>query len=171
MAAQKISVYLGAGTFANRPASPDVPTGGSAFYYATDTMLLYVYDGSSWHVTVKHVIAIAVSDEGTSLTAGAGKVTFRMPYAMTLLDIRASVTVAPTDADLIVDVNEGGASILDSNKLTIDATEKTSTTSSAPVGIADDALADDTEITIDIDQIGSTLAGAGLKVYLIGVPA
>ena len=27
------------------------------------------------------------------------------------------------------------------------------------------------EITIDIDQIGATTAGAGLKIYLIGVKA
>jgi len=29
-------------------------------------------------------------------------------------------------------------------------------------------LADDAEITIDIDQVGSTVAGAGLKIWLIG---
>ena len=34
--------------------------------------------------------------------------------------------------------------------------------------ISDSSLADDSEITIDIDQIGSSTAGAGLKVYLIG---
>jgi hypothetical protein len=37
--------------------------------------------------------------------------------------------------------------------------------------ISDSALADDAEITIDIDQIGGTVAGAGLKVWLIGVRA
>ena len=30
------------------------------------------------------------------------------------------------------------------------------------------ALADNALITIDIDQVGSSTAGAGLKVYLIG---
>jgi hypothetical protein len=33
------------------------------------------------------------------------------------------------------------------------------------------ALTDDAEITIDIDQVGSTVAGTGLKVYLIGTRA
>ena len=90
---------------------------------------------------------------------------------MTLLDVRASVTTAPTGADLVVDINETGASVLDSNKLTIDAGEKTSTTAATAAVITDADLADDAEITVDIDQIGSSVAGTGLKVYLIGVPA
>ena len=113
---------------------------------------------------------IAVSDETTALTTGLAKVTFRMPYAFTLSAVRASLTTAATGANLIVDINEGGASIL-STKLSIDATELTSTTATTPVVISDANLADDAQMTIDIDQIGSTVAGAGLKVYLIGVKA
>lgn len=112
----------------------------------------------------------AVSDEATALTAGTAKLTFRMPCAMTVTSVRASVGTAPTGSTLIVDINENGTSIL-STKLSIDATEKTSTTAAVPAVISDSALADDAEITIDIDQIGSTIAGAGLKVTLIGTRA
>ena len=112
-------------------------------------------------------LIVACSDESTALTTGAAKVTFRMPYNMKLTDVRASVGTAPTGATIIVDINEGGSTIL-STELTIDASEKTSTTASVPVVISDDDLADDAEITIDIDQIGSTIAGAGLKVTFIG---
>lgn len=112
-------------------------------------------------------IQIACSDETTALTAGTAKVTFRMPYAFTLTGVRASVTTAPTGSVLTVDINEGGTTIL-STKLTIDATEKTSTTAATAVVISDTSLADDAEITIDIDGVGSTIAGAGLKVTLIG---
>ena len=115
-------------------------------------------------------IPIAVSDEATALTTGTAKVTFRMPFSFTLTAVRASVTTAPTGSVLTVDINEGGASIL-STKLTIDASEKTSTTAATPTVISDTALADDAEITIDIDTVGSTVAGAGLKVYLIGTVA
>lgn len=115
-------------------------------------------------------IAIACGDETTALTTGTGKVTFRMPYAFTLTDVRSSVTTAPTGGTLLtVDVNEAGSTIL-STKLTFDASEKTTTTAATPRVISDTALADDAEITIDIDAVGSTIAGAGLKVYLIGVP-
>jgi hypothetical protein len=93
-----------------------------------------------------------------------------MPFAMTLTGIRSSVTTAPTGSTLVVDLNEGGTSVL-STKLSIDATEKTSVTAATAAVISDSALADDAEMTIDIDQIGSTIAGAGLKVTLIGTRA
>jgi hypothetical protein len=113
------------------------------------------------------VLAIACSDETSALTAGTTKVTFRMPYAFTLTSVRAQVNTAPTGATLIVDINESGVSIL-STKLSIDVSEKTSVTAATPAVISDTALADDAEITIDIDQVGSTVAGKGLKVYLLG---
>lgn len=109
----------------------------------------------------------AISDELTALTAGAGKLTFRMPHGMTLTGVRASVKTAPTGATIIVDINEGGSTIL-STKLSIDATEKTSTTAASAAVISDATLADDAEITVDIDQVGSTIAGVGLKIVLIG---
>lgn len=115
-------------------------------------------------------IIIACSDETTALTAGSAKVTFRMPYAFTLSAVRASLTTAQTSGSILtVDINEGGASII-STKLTIDNTEKSSATAATAVVISDTSLADDAEITIDIDQIGDGTA-KGLKVYLIGVPA
>ena len=121
-------------------------------------------------LTVPVEIGLACSDEDTALTTGTGKITFRMPYAMTLTAVRASVKTAPTGSTLVVDINEAGTSVL-STKLSIDATEKTSTTAATAAVISDSALADDAEITIDIDQIGATIAGAGLKVWLIGVRA
>lgn len=115
-------------------------------------------------------IPIAVSDETTNITTGTAKVTFRMPFAFTLSAVRASLTTAQAGGSIFtVDINEGGASIL-STKLTIDNTEKTSTTAATPPVISDPDLADDAEITIDVDQVG-TAGAKGLKVYLIGVPA
>lgn len=136
---------------------------GSDFDYRAGTGGVHGQSASSGQV----VIPIAVSDETTALTTGNAKVTFRMPFAMTLTAVRSSVTTAPTGSTLVVDINESGSTIL-STKLSIDASEKTSTTAATPAVISDSALADDAEITIDIDQIGSTVAGAGLKVYLIG---
>jgi hypothetical protein len=124
-------------------------------------------NGDTGTVFVAVPIIIACSDETTALTTGTAKATFRMPYAMTLTGVRASVTTAPTGAVLTVDINEAGNTIL-STKLTIDAGEKTSTTAAIPAVMSDTSLADDAEMTIDIDTVGSTVAGAGLKVMLIG---
>jgi hypothetical protein len=112
-------------------------------------------------------LVVAASDETTALTTGTAKITFRMPRAVTLTAVRASLTTAQTSGTIFtVDINESGTSIL-STKLTIDNTEKTSTTAANPPVISDTALADDAEITIDIDQIGDGTA-KGLKVMLIG---
>jgi hypothetical protein len=117
------------------------------------------------HQRDSDVIVIPVGDESTALTTGTAKISFRMPFAATLLAVRASVNTAPTGSTLIVDINEGGTSLL-GTKLSIDATELTSTTAASAATITDSSLADDALITIDIDQIGSTIAGAGLKVSL-----
>lgn len=112
------------------------------------------------------VIQLACSDETSPLTTGQ-KISFRMPYAMTLSAVRASLVTTQASGNIFtVDINEGGTTIL-STKLTIDNGEKTSTTAATPAVISDTALADDAEITIDVDQIGNSTA-KGLKVYLIG---
>lgn len=112
-------------------------------------------------------LVIACSDETTALTTGTAKVTFRMPYAFTLSGIRGSLTTAQTSGSIFtVDVNESGTTIL-STKITIDNTEKTSTTAATAPVISDASIADDAEITIDIDQIGDGTA-KGLKIVLIG---
>lgn len=50
--------------------------------------------------------------------------------------------------------------------LTIDATEKTSTTAATAPVISDSAIAANAVMTVDIDQIGSTIAGAGAKIII-----
>ena len=112
-------------------------------------------------------LVVAVTDETTAISAGVNALTFRMPHAMTLTEVRANVKTAPTGSAITVDINESGSTIL-STKLTIDATEKTSVTAATPAAISDTALADDAEITVDLDTVGSTLSGVGLKLALIG---
>ncbi len=141
----------------------------------TDLLLISDYNGSTYdskYVTgaevMQEVIQVAVSDETTALTTGTAKLTFRMPFAMTVTEVRASLSTAgTTSGTTTIDINEGGTSIL-STKLTIDATEKTSTTAATAAVISDSALADDAEITIDIDAISTGATEAGLKVTLIG---
>jgi hypothetical protein len=121
-------------------------------------------------VVIPYDLVLAASDESTDLTTGIA-LTFRMPRAMTVTEVRTSTTTAATGATLLeVDILEGGVSILFTN-ITQDAGEKTSVTATTPPVISDSALADNAEITIDIVNIGNTTAGQGLKVYLIGTPA
>ena len=115
-------------------------------------------------------ITVAVTDETTVLTTGTSKITFRVP-AMTLTEVRASLTTAGTGAAKVaITVNVNAVNIFSSGGtgLTIDATEKTSVTASVPnvIGIA--AVPDDAEITIDIDTVDTDNVATGLKVALIG---
>lgn len=115
-------------------------------------------------------IIISVGDETTPITAGAAKVTFRMPYRFVLTAVRSNLKTAQATSGagglVTVNINEGGVSLL-STKLTIDNTEKTSVTAATPAVISNANLADDAEVTIDIDTVGDGTA-IGLKVVLIG---
>jgi hypothetical protein len=112
-------------------------------------------------------IQLACSDEVTPITASTNKVKFRMPYAMTVTAVRCSLSTTQTSGSIFtVDIHESGTTIL-STKLTIDNGATTSVGATTPPVISDTALADDAEITIDVDQIGDATA-KGLKVTIIG---
>lgn len=168
----------------------DQGTSGGNIDLAGSTVLLndpgeiatFKYDGTYWRllavspsllsVTEYETIAIACSDLSTELTNGTGNAYFRMPYAMTVTEVRASVITAGTGSGVIeIDINEDGTSIFTDatpELLEIDATEKTSTTAANAYDITDPALADDAEITIDIDAVPATTGGNGLIVYITG---
>ena len=116
-------------------------------------------------------IIVSLSGSTGDLATGAGVTQFRMPYAFNLTELpRASVTTAPAGSVITVDINAGAstpATIL-STKLTIDAGEKTSVTAATPAVLSSTTLANDDIVTFDIDGVGSSTAGVGLKCELIG---
>lgn len=133
----------------------------------TNVVLISSSVGASAPSNPTESMGFACSDETTALTTGTGKLTFRMPYAFTLSAVRASLVTAQTSGSIFtVDINENGTSLL-STKLTIDNTEKTSTTAATAAVISDSSIADDAEITVDIDQIGDGTA-KGLKIWMVG---
>lgn len=106
-----------------------------------------------------------------NLAVVTGKGRYRFPWAVTILGIAATVNTAPTGASVIVDVNKiaspgsGAASTIYStqgNRPTIaigayDSGETTPNTTSFAAG---------DHMTVDIDQIGSTVTGADLTVIV-----
>lgn len=108
----------------------------------------------------------ALSDQTTAITTGTAKVTWRAPFALTLTRIpRAWVKTASSSGLVTVDINEGGTSVLGASKLSIDANEKTSTTAATATTLADTAIADDAEITFDVDAAGTGAVGLGVTLY------
>jgi hypothetical protein len=88
-----------------------------------------------------------------------------LPYACTIVGVRATVSVAPTGADLIVDVHKDGTTIFTTaaNRPTIAAGAYDSIDWAAPDVTA---LSADSYLTVNIDQVGSTIAGGGLTVMV-----
>lgn len=107
----------------------------------------------------------SIGDETTALTTGDSKYTFRIPEGCSLIDVRASLSVAGSaSGTTTIDINKNGTSIL-STPLTIDAGEKTSETAATPAAFSNVNFSDDDEITIDIDAVSGGRTEAGLKLW------
>lgn len=142
--------------------TPTVPTAaaGTNTTQAASTAFVQTAVGNSKTFPVK------CTDDVTPLGV-ATVFTFRMPYAMTLTGIKAGLTTAQASGSIFtVDVREAGVSIL-STLITIDNTEKTSTSAATPPVISDASLADDAEMTVLVTQIGNGSA-IGLQITFIG---
>ena len=79
--------------------------------------------------------------------------------------IYATNSTAGTTGTMVVDISINGTSIMTTNKLDFDTTEKTTTTAATPPDLTTTALAVGDIITIDIDAIHTT-AAKGLTVYM-----
>jgi hypothetical protein len=117
------------------------------------------------------VMGFALGDETTVLAAASTTVpvlTFHMPYGFTITAVRAGVSVVGTGAALVtVDIHEAGTTIL-STKITIDASEKTSTTAATAAVISDSTIATDALMELFVDLVDTDNVAAGLKVYITG---
>jgi len=71
-----------------------------------------------------------------------------------------------TTVGLVVDISLGGTSIMTTNKLDFDTTEKTTTTASTPPDLTDTTIAVGDIITIDIDSVNDGTLAKGLTVYM-----
>lgn len=88
-----------------------------------------------------------------------------VPSSLTIEKAYALVKTAPTGADLIIDINVGGTSIWNvtqANRLTISAGDTTGTQTSFDTT----SLSENDQLTLDLDQIGSTVGGESLTVEL-----
>ncbi len=86
------------------------------------------------------------------------------PFALTIKKAFARVKTAPTGASIIVDINKNGSTIwsTQSNRLTIAATAN----SASQTYFDTTSIAEGDYLTLDVDQVGSTVAGADLTVEL-----
>ena len=85
--------------------------------------------------------------------------------SLTISKVYAYAKTAPTGAAILVDINKGGTSIWSTtpaNRVTVAASANLGTQTSFDTS----SIADEDILTIDIDQVGSTIAGADLTVEI-----
>lgn len=110
------------------------------------------------------VMQLVCGNETAETTTGQ-KVAFRVVGAKDLVGVRASLTTAQASGSILtVDVHKNGVTVL-STLITIDNSEKTSTTAATPPVISVPSFADDDEVTVHVTQAGA--GSAGLKVALL----
>lgn len=100
-----------------------------------------------------------------TLVAGndAAPLKHEMWEAGTVVEARAVCKTAPTGAKIIIDLNDDGTTILGATKLEI----AIGATSGSTTTITNPSVAKGSVLTMDLDQVGNTIAGADLTVYLI----
>ena len=109
---------------------------------------------------------IAFSFKGTlTTTTDTGALRVPIINTGTIVKAYAKIETAPTGASLIIDLNKNGTSIwatTQANRLTV----AISGTSATQTTFDTTAVTEDDYITCNLDQVGSTVAGANLVVVL-----
>jgi predicted RNA-binding protein with TRAM domain len=109
--------------------------------------------------------SLVVFEQAGTLTTGTGVGRVRFPTAATIISVSASINTAPTGAALIVDVHKNGTTVFttqaDRPEIAI------SGFASADEVPAVTAIAAGDYLTVDIDQVGSSVAGANLVVEIL----
>ena len=131
---------------------------------APDNTTPYVRKEEAW-TPLERILSFAASDEQTALTVGDGKISLRMPFAMTLTSVRAGLRTASSSGAVTINIRVNGSDIF-GTALTIDESEKTSVTAATPAVLSTTAIADDAEVLVDIDGAGT--GAVGLKIHMIG---
>lgn len=124
---------------------------------------------------------ISVPVAGT-LTAAAGDLEYPVPFPAELASVHASVGTAPTGAALLIDVNKNGSTIFSDqdDRVSIAVSETSaSAKTSAPLAAGTNyiytpyptttplaSFDEGDTVSVDVDQIGSSVAGADLVVVL-----
>ena len=125
----------------------------------------FIVKTSDSYLQINPAIGLACSDESTPLSVGT-KIRLRMPYPMIVSMVRMGVNESPVGSSLIVDLEYSNSSIflkkpeiLSNSKVGGSASFIRNLDLLSPQGL---------ELSVIIDQVGSTSPGRGLKVWLLG---
>ncbi|MER7212445.1 hypothetical protein ABT340_35780 [Streptosporangium sp. NPDC000239] len=133
-----------------------------------DTGSVEQYWGGAWKAAGGSGGGSPVFSRMGTLATGAGKSRYYNDTGntLTISGVRASVGTAPTGASIVIDVNLGGTTIFSTqaNRPTISASGNTS---GLVTNMNTTAWPNGSYMTVDIDQVGSTVAGGDLTVQVL----
>lgn len=143
-------------------ATPATPGSGERLLYAKTTGW-FEKDSAGVERLLTHAIEVHTFSVTGALTVATGKSRVYLEGDYTVETIRASVNTAPTGAAILVDVNKNGSTIFttqgDRPSIAISGFTDTATPNVLTYAAGD-------YITVDVDQIGSTVAGSDLTVTI-----
>lgn len=156
-----VGFWAGAGGDWALPGTPIANTGSRVNGTTPE-----IWNGTAWVAAAdlnKITTFVPFSLAGTCETF-TGATRFYVSGSYTISDVRIGVSTAPTGASLIVDVNKNGTTIFgtQANRPTI----AVSTFTASSTGMSVTSLTSGDYITVDCDQIGSTVAGSDLVVVI-----
>lgn len=127
--------------------------------YSEDTQTMYVWNGSSWNATRPPTESsfLQLNQSGVLETI-TGDVRWTAPKDINISSVEATVGTAPTGSSIIATLNKNGTVI---STLTIGAGSTSVTNSNLAISVLDGDY-----LTIDVTQIGSTVAGSDLNVII-----
>ncbi len=143
-------------------------------YHATDTGELWRCDddGNDWTVVANNYIAPESSEQlvtftfgvNGTLTTGAKPVRVHSPAALTISGVTATVNTAPTNGSVIIDVHKNGTTIFTTQGNRPEITAGNNDDLSSTPDVTTLALND--VLTVEVDGVGGTIAGADLVVQV-----
>lgn len=150
-------------------ATPSTPGADKVHFYAKDKdgvpTLYAINDAGTDYELSEGRPTFIFTITGTLSTGNSKTPIIPVHRDLTIVRAYAVVKTAPTGANLIIDIRKGVNSIWAStpaNRLTITA----GNTSGNQTAFDTTGLTADNSLTLDIDQVGSTIAGADLTVIL-----
>lgn len=116
-------------------------------------------------VTGPGLDSIATFAQSGTMGVAVGATRWPIPYNATILSAYAAVGTAPTGANILIDINLNGTTIFtnQANRLTITAG---SNYSGINTSMSVTSVAAGQYLTVDVDQVGSTVAGSNLTVFI-----
>lgn len=145
-------------------ATPATPPAGITELYAKTDGKVYTRDDAGNDRLLTHAVEAYTFSVTGAVTATTGKSRIYLEGNYTVETVRAAVNTAPTGAALIVDVNKNGTTIYTTQTARPQIAVSTNSANGNSPAVTTFAAGD--YITVDVDQIGSTVAGSDLTVTI-----